>query len=122
MTALCLAGAGVVTRLALAAFTLSWSHTIEHTRWDEIWRVLPDRLVLETARVEGSGAGMEPGSGARLIDGAWEWHPHMTLPEIVLRRAAQAGDWRLCTGADDCRALGTLLPDDADPVRIYPCA
>ena len=83
--------------------------------------MLPDRLVLETARVQGSGAGMEPGPDARLVDGFWVWRPRLAAPELVLRRAAQAGDWQLCDGKDGCRKLGALVPPQADPVRLYPC-
>jgi hypothetical protein len=66
---LCLASAGVVKALALAAFTLVWTHSIEKVDWQEDWRITPDRLVLEQARVKGTGAGMEPPPDARRIDG-----------------------------------------------------
>jgi len=32
---LCLASAGVVKTLAVAAFTLAWTHSIEKTEWQE---------------------------------------------------------------------------------------
>jgi hypothetical protein len=120
VSALCLAGGGAVVKIAIAAFSLAWTHTIEHVEWQEDWRVLEDRLVLEEARVVGSGAGMEPPSEARLVDGRWTWHPGTVLAEIVLRRAPEAGDWRLCIGAD-CRPLGALVPPTADPVRLTAC-
>src|SRR5439155_12543371 len=61
---LCLASAGVVKILALAAFTLVWTHSIEKVDWQEDWRVTPDGLELVQARIKGSGAGMEPPPGA----------------------------------------------------------
>ena len=120
MTALCLAGGGAVVRLAVAAFTLAWSHTVEHTRWEEDWLVRPDGLRLDTARIEGSGAGMDPPPDARRVGGMWAWHPGLDVPELVLRRAVKLEDWRLCAeGA--CRPLAALLPSQADPVRLTAC-
>lgn len=57
---LCVASAGVVKTLAVVAFTLAWTHSIEKTEWQEDWRVTPQGLELIAARVKGSGAGMEP--------------------------------------------------------------
>jgi len=56
---LCLASAGVVKTLSIAAFTLVWTHSIEKTDWQEDWRVTPEGLVLTQARVKGSGAAGE---------------------------------------------------------------
>ena len=71
---LCLAGAETL-RLAVTAFTLAWTHSVEHLRWEEDWRVTPAGLELVEARVQGSGAGMEPPEGARLAGGWWTWRP-----------------------------------------------
>lgn len=120
LSALCIAGGGAVVRLAVAGFMLAWSHTVEHTRWEEDWQIRPGVLHLESARVEGSGAGMEPGPGARRTGAMWEWHPRLDLPEVLLRRAPEAGQWQLCAGGQ-CRSLGEGLPPEADPVRLYPC-
>ena len=38
---LCLASAGIVKTLAIAAFTLAWTHSIEKVDWQEDWRVTP---------------------------------------------------------------------------------
>jgi hypothetical protein len=118
MTGLCIA-AGVAVHVAASAFTLSWTHTIEKTLWREEWRVEGDRLILERARVEGSGAGMEPPPEARLVDGFYVWEPNVSRPEIVLRREPHAGDWQLCA-AERCAALGDWIGRDADPVRLSP--
>jgi hypothetical protein len=124
--ALCLAAAGITLQLAATTFTLGWSHTVEHLPWREEWRVEGGRLVLETVRIKGSGAGMEPPAEARLVDGWYVWHPHDdTRADIVLRRAADPegaiGDWRLCAGDDPCVALGALVGAEADPVTLYAC-
>ena len=57
---LCVAAAGITLQLAATAFTLGWSHTVEHLPWQEDWRVEGGRLVLDTVRIKGSGAGMDP--------------------------------------------------------------
>ncbi len=114
----CLAGAGLAVQIATSAFTLAWTHTIERTAWEEDWRVVGDKLSLVQARVQGSGAGMEPPPEARLVNGFYAWEPEVApVPEVVLRRAPEAGDWRLCA-AGRCAALADWLSSDADPVRL----
>jgi hypothetical protein len=120
--ALCLAGAGLTLHLAVATFTLGWTHTVEKTAWEEDWRVEPDALVLTQARIQGSGAGMDPPPEARRVDGWFVWTPDNPRRErIVLRRAAGVGDWRLCAADRPCTPLGDLLGKDADPVTLWAC-
>lgn len=121
MTALCIAGAGLAVQIAASGFTLSWTHTIEKTRWEEDWRIGPQSLFLAEARVKGSGAGMEPPSDARLRDGFYVWTPKLERDEVVLRRDPHAGDWRLCAGGE-CATIGAWLGRDADPVTLRPAA
>lgn len=119
---LCLAAGGLVVRLGAAALTLAWTHSVEKIAWEEDWAAAPQGLVLREARVRGSGAGMEPPPEARLIAGAWRWTPSLPpLKEVVLRRSGATADWRLCTEGQ-CRALGDLVPAEADPVLLRPCA
>jgi hypothetical protein len=115
---LCLAAAGTVLSIAATDFTLSWMHSVEKTEWRETWRVAEAGLVLEEAAVRGSGAGMEPPPGARLVEGFYRWNPDAApVPEVVLRRARQVGDWRLCANGR-CADLGEWLGVDADPVTL----
>jgi hypothetical protein len=51
---LCLASAGVVKTLSIAAFTLVWTHSIEKIEWQEDWRLTPQGLELVQARVRAS--------------------------------------------------------------------
>ncbi len=119
---LCLEAAGIALGIAASSFTLGWTHTIERTVWEEDWRIENGRLLLLQARVKGSGAGMEPPPHARLENGFYVWTPNAPpFPEIVLRRATGASDWRLCAAAR-CAPLGDWLGADADPVRLRPCA
>ena len=104
---LCVLAAGKMTVLAVSAFTLSWTHSIEKTRWQEDWRVTPAGLEIIEARVEGSGAGMEPPEGSVLKDGWWSYRPKIG-PQPTVRLAASGatgGGWTLC--ADQaCMELG----------------
>jgi hypothetical protein len=106
---LCLASAGLVKALSIATLTLAWTHSIEKTAWQEDWRVTPKGLVMTQARVKGSGAGMEPGPGARLINGWYQWRPEGgPSPEVVLANSGAAGEWRLCTNGG-CRTLSEIF-------------
>jgi hypothetical protein len=121
MTGLCIAAAGVAIHVAASAFSLSWTHTIEKTLWHEEWRVEDDRLLLARARIEGSGAGMEPPPEAQREDGFYVWEPGIARSEIVLRREPHAGDWRVCA-AERCAALGEWLGSEAEPVTLFPAS
>jgi len=115
---LCVSGAEAL-RLAVTAFTLSWTHSVEHARWEEAWRVTPAGLELVEARVRGSGAGMEPPPDARLVDGWWVYAPHAPpQPTLVLAASGATGEgWRLCA-AGACRELGT---GRGDPLTLAFC-
>ncbi|WP_291551449.1 DUF1850 domain-containing protein [Bosea sp. (in: a-proteobacteria)] len=100
---------------------MSWRHSVQKTLWQETWRETPDGLALTEARIEGSGAGMDPPDGAKLIDGFWRWHPDLpALREVVMRRSGATADWQICI-RDTCRALGSYLPAEADPVKLAIC-
>ena len=106
---LCLASAGVVKTLQVAAFTLVWTHSIEKTAWQEDWLVTPAGLELVQARIKGFGAGMEPPPDARLVDGWFQWHPaRPPMPEVILGNSGAAGEWRLCDHGQ-CRTLSEIF-------------
>lgn len=120
---LCVASAGVVKTLAIAAFTLAWTHSIEKTEWQEDWRVTPQGLQLIAARVKGSGAGMEPAPEARLVGGWFQWP--VTRPpqrDLVLGNSGMAGEWRLCSGGS-CRSLSEIIGHaiGAQPTTLSRC-
>ena len=105
----CLASAGVVKTLSVAVFTLVWTHSIEKVDWQEDWRITPQGLQLEQARVKGSGAGMEPPPEALLVDGWFQWKPaRPPMPEVVLGNSGAAGEWRLCHDGN-CQTLSEIL-------------
>lgn len=106
---LCLASAGVVKSLSVAAFMLTWTHSIEKIEWQEDWRVTPQGLEIVEARVKGSGAGMEPPPEARLSAGWFYWKPQLpVLPEVALGNSGMAGEWRLCTEGK-CQDLSVIM-------------
>ena len=118
-TLLCIGG-GKAIALAAGLFTLSWTHSVEKTTWQESWAATPDGLVLKEAKVKGSGAGMEPGEGARRKDGWWIWEPKMApLPALVLASSGATGaGWTLC-GAGGCQELGR---ETGASIILRPCA
>lgn len=125
MSGLCLALAGAASVLAsipAERFTLSWTHSVERTEWREDWRVTDSGLVLDTARVKGGGAGVEPPPDARVEAGWVVWQPRLPPQErVVLAASSYTADHRLCVeGA--CRPLHDWLGSTDDgPVELRPC-
>lgn len=118
---ICLLVGTLILPLSGERATLAWTHSVEKIPWEEDWRATAAGLVIEAARVRGSGAGMEAGEGARLVNGAWVWRP--TLPpqkRVVLARSGATADWRICA-AGACRPMADLLPADVDRVTMTTC-
>lgn len=118
---LCLAAGAASAVIAANAFTLAWTHSIEKTRWEEDWRIETGALVVDEARIRGSGAGMEPPAGARLENGTWHYVPAQTR-HVVLRltHSPHAAGYELCTDRG-CRLLADLLPglkDNPDTTAV----
>jgi hypothetical protein len=109
------------------AFTLAWTHSIEKVRWEEDYRIVKsgdDRsasLVGVFARVRGSGAGMEPGTGARWRDG-WFEYPTTghALTALHLSRSEFVPDYELCL-TDGCRPMSQWLPSDGGVTVLTAC-
>ncbi len=116
---ICLLAAGKITAFAVAGFTLSWTHSVEKTRWEEDWRVAGDRLQVVEARVKGSGAGMEPPEGSVLQNEWWVYAPDLQpQKELVLAASgATSGGWQICFGKE-CLTVGE---EAAEPTRLSVC-
>lgn len=102
MSAFCLltlAGA-LLWRSEAPDITLRWTHSVQKTTWEEVWRREGDHLLLAEARIEGSGAGMEPPPEARKQGRFWVWSPLLRVPEVQLAQSGAAGEWALCDVAD----------------------
>ena len=115
---LCILAGGKVTTLAVAAFTLWWTHSVEKIVWTEHWQVTPSGLVVEQARVEGSGAGMDPPDGSVFDGSGWVYHPHVPPQKrVLLGDSGAAGAWHLCADGA-CRDLGGK---GGDPIVLEAC-
>jgi hypothetical protein len=115
----CILAAGKTTVLAVSAFTLSWTHSVEKTRWQEDWRVTPVGLEIVEARVKGSGAGMEPPEGAVLAGGWWTYRPKIgPQPTVKLAASGATGaGWTLCADKT-CLDLGN---EAGEAVELSAC-
>jgi hypothetical protein len=110
--------AGKVVALAVSSFTLSWTHSVEQTAWTEQWAVTPAGLVVTEARIEGSGAGMEPPDGAIFDGSGWRYRPPpLPRERVVLADSGAAGPWTLCAGTV-CRTLGE---GSGEPIVLSAC-
>jgi hypothetical protein len=120
---LCIAAGGTVLKAyaGIAAFTLAWTHSVQKTEWEEDWRIVDNRLAIVEARVQGTGAGMEPPPDSQFDGHFWRWAPRVApLAQVVLRRSGATDDWRLCVDGT-CGPLSAVLPADADPVVLSAC-
>ncbi|AVR88745.1 DUF1850 domain-containing protein [Thauera aromatica] len=127
MIGICLATGVASAALAVNAFTLAWTHSIEKVRWEERWRVEAAALVLEAVRVRGFGAGMEPPAEAVLRDGVWEWQPGSRHAVLRLTRSGYTADYEWCGGEGEgrgeagCVPLSAILPADGGVTELRPC-
>ncbi|HRF74339.1 MAG TPA: DUF1850 domain-containing protein [Accumulibacter sp.] len=121
---LCLSAGAAAAVVAANAFTLAWTHSIEKTRWEEDWLVEDAYLSVVAARIQGSGAGMEPPADAVLRGGTWHYRSKVApLPRLLLSHSPYAGSYELCVNAS-CRPVGDYLaglPREATLV-LAPCA
>ena len=108
--------------IATPHFTLRWQHSIEKTAWEEDYVVAGDWLLLSGARIQGSGAGMEPPPGALLQGGVW--HYRVADPwrrTLELARSEFVRDYELCLDGAGCQPLGRWIPVSAGPTTLRAC-
>ena len=123
--ALCLSAGSalpaVEALIATTQFTLRWQHSIEKTAWEEDYVVAGDWLLLSSARIQGSGAGMEPPPGALLQGGVW--HYRVADPwrrALVLARSEFVRDYELCLDGR-CQPLSDWIPVAAGTTTLQAC-
>jgi hypothetical protein len=110
MTGICFAAGALAATLHVSQFTLAWMHSIEKIRWEEDWRVVNGKLVVDEARIVGTGAGMEPPPDAKLVAGVWHYKPAVApLAEVDLAHSPFTKEYEVCT-AGRCTSLAKLLP------------
>jgi hypothetical protein len=124
MTGFCL-GLAAVIRLAIPAaeFTVAWDHSVEKIRWEEDYRIEDNRLMAVSARVRGSGAGMEIPEDAVKLSDAWEYRPRTRfLERLRLTRSSFTSDYQICWEGK-CSSLTDLLgpAEDGAVVEVFPC-
>jgi hypothetical protein len=99
-----------VHALPTDSITLSWTHSVEKTRWEEDYRVVGSALMIEEARVKASGAGMDPPRDASWSSGWWRYKPSIgLLEEVTLANSEFAPGYTICW-ANTCRSLLELAP------------
>lgn len=121
---LCLAAGAIAATLAVDAFTLAWTHSIEKIRWEEDWRVENALLVATEARIRGTGAGMEPPAGAVIENGVWRYRPALSPQEALrLTHSPHTAGYELCI-AGRCAPLAKHLPGIGTDVviELKPCS
>jgi len=120
---LCLSAGAVSAALAVQAFTLSWTHSIEKLRWEEDWKIAGGRLEIVEARIRGTGAGMEPPEDAVLEGGAWHYRPAVApIAQLSLAHSPYTAGYELCAGGA-CRPLAAYLPgiEATTTIVLAPC-
>ena len=108
--------------IATPRFTLRWLHSIEKTAWEEDYVVAGDWLLLSGARIQGSGAGMEPPPGALLEAGIW--HYRVADPwrrSLELARSEFVRDYDLCLDGAGCQPLGRWIAVSAGTTKLRAC-
>jgi hypothetical protein len=125
MSGICLTAGVLAASLPLSSFTLAWNHSIEKIRWEEDYRVVGSHLVLDEARIRGSGAGMEPPPDARLDEkGVWHYKPQLPpLEKLRITQSPYTAGYEICADGV-CRPLTAVMPGlpAIDVVALRPCA
>jgi hypothetical protein len=107
-------------------FTLAWTHSIEKVRWEEFYTVhnsgvSTPTLSLDSARIKGSAAGMEPPDDARWVDGWYVYAPTTPLPPALrLTRSTYTGDYTLCADGQ-CQPMSHWLASDGGITLMWAC-
>jgi len=116
--------------LTASRFTLAWTHSIEKQRWEEDYDLVAlerergfSRLWLRPleARIKGSGAGMEPPEGSRLVNGWFVYRPTTApLASLRLGRSFFTDDYSLCIDGH-CTSMANVLPSDGQTTLLWGC-
>lgn len=111
MIALCLSAGALSATILTQSFTLAWMHSVEKIRWEEDWKIENAHLHVSSARIKGTGAGMEPPLDALFKNGAWHYTPHIQpLKRVILSHSPYTKEYELCLGLI-CKPLSFYLPN-----------
>ena len=116
---ICVFAGGKTLALAAMSFTLSWTHSVEKIVWAEHWKLTPAGFVVTSASVEGSGAGMDPPDGSRLIGGKWVYRPKLPPQRqlVLAASGATVSGWKICSGGL-CHVVGKVAEK---PIVVRRC-
>ena len=121
LEAVCIALVGSALSVVLPTdkLTLSWTHTVEATPWEEDYVVKNGALVITEARVKRSGAGMDAPTDAVWTKGWWRYVPSLApLSEILLANSSFAAGYNVCW-AGRCQSLTSFIAAD-NVVKLMP--
>lgn len=111
MIALCVSAGALSITLWVESFTLAWMHSVEKIRWEEDWKLGEKHLYVTQARIQGSGAGMEPPLDAVFENGFWHYTPHVPpLEYLSLMHSTYTKEYEVCFSGV-CHPITTLLPE-----------
>jgi hypothetical protein len=120
-SALCIVVGTALVSIPAQRFMLRWQHTVEKILWEEDYVVAGDWLYLSGARVQGSGAGMEPPPDAVRVGTAWHYRPENRWHRAVnLARSAIGRDYELCIDGT-CRPMSGWIPGAPAATTLSPC-
>jgi hypothetical protein len=112
-------GSSLSVVLPTDKLTLSWTHTVESTPWEEDYVVKNGALVIVEARVKRNGAGMDAPTDAVWAQGWWRYAPSLDpLSEVLLANSSFAGGYNICWGGR-CQSLVTFIAAD-NVVKLVP--
>lgn len=122
LAALCLVAGSTQVVIPTHSFTLRWQHSIEKIDWEEDYLIAGDWLYLSSARVRGSGAGMEPPADSFYANGVWHYRPLLRWNQsLILTRSEIVRDYDLCLDGQ-CQPLADWVPVSAGNTVIKACA
>jgi hypothetical protein len=123
LLALCLMAGDRQAQIPTHQFTLRWQHSIEKIDWEEDYILAGEWLYLSSARIRGSGAGMEPPPGAFFAKGVWHYRPAPDMRwtrRLLLTRSEFARDYDICIDGN-CQSLSHWIPVSAGTTTAAPC-
>lgn len=123
LAALCLMAGTLQVAVPAQQFTLRWQHTIEKIDWEEDYSIAGEWFYLSSARVRGSGAGMEPPPGSYYAKGVWHYRPPPDMRwtrQLLLARSEFGRDYELCLDGG-CHPLSRWVPLSSGNTVLLPC-
>lgn len=121
LAALCLVAGNTQAVIPVHSFALRWQHSIEKIDWEEDYLIAGDWLYLSSARIRGSGAGMEPPPDSFYAKGVWHYRPSIRWNQsLILTRSEFVRDYDLCINGH-CRPLSDWIPVAAGNTMASAC-